>query len=240
MNEGHILVIDDEPQIRRMMRVTLIAQGFEVTDAREGTEGLERLRSAKYDLVLLDVNIPGTNGIDLCREIRDTSEVAIIMLSARTKEEDKTRAFDAGADDYVTKPFGFPELLARMRATLRRRGRPLTSACGRMRLGDVEIDFETRQVQVQDEEERLTPKEWDVLHYFATHANRTVTHRELLHGVWGSHAGGEKEYLRVFINRLRKKLESCPQSPVYLLTEPWIGYRLRLPESTRFGERCSG
>ena len=219
MSKGNILVVDDDPQIRRMMRITLIAEGFEVTDAKNGAEGLERLRGAKYDLVLLDVNMSGMSGIEVCREIRYASEVGVIMLTVRSSEGDKTKAFDAGADDYVTKPFSFPELTARMRATLRRRGRTSEPECKRMRLGDAEI-----------EEERLTPKEWDVLHYLATHANRTVTHRELLRGVWGSDAGDEKEYLRVFINRLRKKLESAPENPVYLITEPWMGYRLRLPQ----------
>ena len=229
MNKGSVLVVDNDPQICRMMRITLVAEGFEVSDARNGIEGLERFRSSRFDLVLLDVNMPGMSGVEVCREIRYGSEVAIIMLSVHAAEGDKTKAFDAGADDYVTKPFSFPELLARMRATLRRRGRPSQPECKRMRLGDIEIDFEARQVQAQDEEERLTPKEWDLLHYLATHPNRTVSHRELLRGVWGSDAGDEKEYLRVFINRLRKKLESSPQNPEYLLTEPWMGYRLRLP-----------
>lgn len=212
-----------------MMRVTLVAQGFEVGDARGGIEGLEHLRCARYDLALLDINMPDMSGVEVCREIRGASDIGIIMLTVRATEKDKTEAFDAGADDFVTKPFSFPELLARMRATLRRRGRPLESECARLRLGDTEIDFEARQVQVKDESERLTPKEWDVLHYLAAHPNRTVTHRELLRGVWGSDAGDEKEYLRVFINRLRKKIESTPAHPEYLLTEPWIGYRLRLP-----------
>jgi two-component system, OmpR family, KDP operon response regulator KdpE len=229
VSNGSILIIDDDPQIRRMMRTTLIAEGFEVTDARNGASGLECLRAGKYDLALLDVNMPGASGIDVCREIRDSFDVAVIMLTVRSSERDKTAALDAGADDYVTKPFSFPELLARMRATLRRKGGPSESGCGRMRLGDIEVDFEARQVQAQGGEERLTPKEWDVLRYLAIHRNRTVTHRELLRGVWGSDFGDEKEYLRVFINRLRKKLESSPQNPEYLLTEPWTGYRLRLP-----------
>jgi two-component system, OmpR family, KDP operon response regulator KdpE len=230
VNKGSILVIDDDPQIRRMMRINLIAQGFEVSDARNGTEGLDRLHTERFDLVLLDVNMPGPSGIEVCREIRRTSEVAVIMLTVRAGERDKTEAFDAGADDYVTKPFGFPELLARIRATLRRRSGVLESEGGRMRLGeDIEVDFDARQVQVREAEERLTPKEWDVLRYFATHPNRTISHRELLRGVWGPTAGDEKEYLRVFINRLRKKLETSPENPKYLLTEPWMGYRLRLP-----------
>ncbi len=230
MSKGSVLVIDNDPQVRRMMRVTLVAQGFEVGDARGGIEGLEQLRSGRrYDLVLLDINMADMSGIEVCREIRGASDIAIIMLTVRASEKDKTEALDAGADDFVTKPFGFPELLARMRSTLRRRGRPLESECTRLRLGDTEIDFEARQLQVKDESERLTPKEWDVLHYLAAHPNRAVTHRELLRGVWGSDAGDEKEYLRVFINRLRKKIETTPARPEFLLTEPWIGYRLRLP-----------
>jgi two-component system KDP operon response regulator KdpE len=138
VSKGNILVVDDDPQIRRMMRITLIAEGFEVTDAKNGAEGLERLRGAKYDLVLLDVNMSGMSGIEVCREIRYASEVGVIMLTVRSSEGDKTKAFDAGADDYVTKPFSFPELTARMRATLRRRGRTSEPECKRMRLGDAE------------------------------------------------------------------------------------------------------
>jgi two-component system KDP operon response regulator KdpE len=230
MGKGCILVIDNDPQIRRMMRTTLVAQGFEIGDARNGEDGLERLRSERYDLVLLDINMPGMSGIEVCREIRNGCDIGIIMLSVRTGERDKTEAFDAGADDYVTKPFGFPELLARMRATLRRRGRPLESPCNRLQLGDIAIDFEGREVQAHSQQEKLTPKEWDVLQYLASHPNRTVTHRELLRDVWGSDAGDEKEYLRVFINRLRKKIETTPNNPQYILTEPWLGYRLRLPQ----------
>ena len=229
MSKGSVLVIDNDPQLRRMMRVTLVAQGFEVSDARGGIEGLDSLRRARYDIVLLDVNMPDMNGIEVCRELRAGSDVAVIMLTVRASERDKTEALDAGADDFVTKPFSFPELLARMRATLRRRGRPSESECAQLRLGDTHIDFEARQVQIKNEPERLTSKEWDVLQYLASHPNRTVTHRELLRGVWGADAGDEKEYLRVFINRLRKKIEISPANPEYLLTEPWMGYRLRLP-----------
>lgn len=229
MSNGIVLVIDKDPQIRRIMRMTLIAKGFEVDDARGGMEGLERLREARHDLVLLDLNMPDLCGLKVCRAIRTASNIAIIILTVRSSDSDKTDAFAAGADDFVTKPFSFPELLARMRATLKRR-RPLRDTnCNRLRLGNTEIDFEAREVHVNDHPERLTPKEWDVLHYLATHPNRTVTHRELLRDVWGSDAGDEKEYLRVFMNRLRKKLESSPAKPEYLLTEPWIGYRLRMP-----------
>jgi two-component system, OmpR family, KDP operon response regulator KdpE len=230
MSKGAILVVDNDPQIRRMMRATLVSQGFEIADARSGDEGLERLRTERFDLVVLDVNMPGMSGVEVCRQIRGTCDIGIIMLTVRSTERDKTEAFDAGADDYVTKPFSFPELLARIRAALRRRGRPLESPCSRLRLGDIEIDFQVREVQANNEPERLTPKEWDVLQYLASHPNRTVTHRELLRDVWGSDAGDEKEYLRVFINRLRKKIETTPNNPQFILTEPWLGYRLRLPQ----------
>jgi two-component system, OmpR family, KDP operon response regulator KdpE len=227
--EGSVLVVDNDPQIRRMMRITLVARGFKVDDACGGAQGLERLGVARYDLALVDINMPDMSGLEVCREIRAESDVAVIMLTVRNTEKDKTEAFDAGADDFVTKPFSFPELVARMRAILKRR-RPLREPkCPRLRLGEAEIDFEARQVYVNAQPERLTPKEWGVLHCLATHPNRTVTHRELLRDVWGSFAGDEKEYLRVFMNRLRKKLERSPENPEFLLTEPWIGYRLRLP-----------
>jgi two-component system KDP operon response regulator KdpE len=227
---GRILVVDDDPQLRRLMRTTLVAQGFEVNEARSSHETLERARAGKYDLVILDVNMPGVDGIETCREVRASSDVPIIMLTVRTSEKDKTEAFEAGADDYVTKPFSMPELLARVRASLRRRAVPLEFQRRRLRLGDIEIDFEAREIKGRKQQERLTPKEFDLLSYLASHANRVVTHRELLQEVWGSETGGEKEYLRVFINRLRKKIERAPDDPKYLLTEHWLGYRLRLPE----------
>jgi two-component system KDP operon response regulator KdpE len=230
MVKGRILFVDDDPQIRRMMRTILVAQGFDFTDARSGGEALEKLHSAKFDVVILDINMAGISGIETCRVIRSEADVPIIMLTVRKTEKDKTAAFEAGADDYVTKPFSTPELLARIRATLRRRARSSAPELTHLQLGDIEIDFAARQVKSGAEEGRLTPKEFDLLSYLAAHANKIVTHRELLHEVWGSDSGDEKEYLRVFINRLRKKIEPHPDDPKYLLTEPWIGYRLRLPE----------
>jgi two-component system KDP operon response regulator KdpE len=230
MSQGRILVVDDDPQIRRMMRTILIAQGFEVTDARSGGEALEQLRSSKYDVILLDINMAGITGTETCRAVRAGSDVPIIMLTVRKAEKDKTEAFEAGADDYVTKPFSTPELLARIRARLRRKAQSLASQVTHLRLGGIEIDFETRQVNGGKDQERLTPKEFELLSYLATHVNKIVSHRELLQEVWGSDAGDQKEYLRVFINRLRNKIELNPNDPQYLLTEPWIGYRLRLPE----------
>jgi len=232
VDHAHILVVDDDPQIRRVMRMTLVAQGYEVSDARTGEEALEKLRKEKCDLVLLDVNLPGMNGLETCRWIRASSDIAIIMLTVRNTEKDKVEALDAGADDYVTKPFGAPELLARIRASLRRV--PLSSEAGPqvITLEDVEINLVTRRVKVRDEEVRLTPKEFDLLHYFVTHPNVPIPHRKLLQTVWGPDYGDEVEYLRVFINQLRKKIEKNPSRPKYLLTEPWVGYRFYLPDKT--------
>lgn len=231
MSAGRILVVDDEPQIRRVMRTTLAAHGYEVEDARSGEEALEKLRADVYDLILLDINMPGRGGVETCRTIRQErrgSELAIIMLTVRSAESDKVEALDAGADDYVTKPFSTPELLARVRATLRRMP-PSGLELQRMNLEGVEIDFESRHVKRQGREVRLTPKEFDLLHYFITHPNKAISHRELLQAVWGPDYGDELEYLRVFINQLRKKVEPQPSKPRYLLTEPWVGYRFQLP-----------
>jgi two-component system, OmpR family, KDP operon response regulator KdpE len=230
MSNGHILVVDDEPQIRRVTRMTLVAQGYEVSDARCGDAALELLRSEKYDLVLLDVNMPGISGMQICREIRAGSELPIIMLTVRNSERDKIEALDAGADGYVAKPFSISELMARIRAVLRRTGFPLGATASHLHLGDVEIDFDARKIITGTEQLRLTLKEFDLLWYLAAHANKTVTHRELLRAVWGPDYGDEQEYLRVFINRLRKKIEPSPSDPKYLMTEPWVGYRLELPK----------
>lgn len=228
MSEGRTLIVDDEPQIRRVMRTTLIAEGYEVTEARSGEEAIEKLRTSRFDLVILDMNMPGMGGIEACRAIRSGSEAAIIMLTVRNAEKDKVEALDAGADDYVTKPFSTPELLARIRAALRRMPSTLDSIPSRIRLEHGEIDFESRHVSIRGEEIRLTPKEFDLLRYLVAHANKAVTHRELLQAVWGPDYGDEVEYLRVFINQLRKKIEMEPGKPRYLLTEPWIGYRFQL------------
>ena len=231
MSMGHILVVDDEPQIRRVMRTTLIAQGYEVSDARTGDDALDLVRSEKYDLMLLDCNMPGRSGVDTCREIRLGSDLPIIMVTVRGSERDKVMALDAGADGYLTKPFSASELSARIRAILRRTNFPAGMAERVIRLGNVEIDFDARRIASGGKQIRLTAKEFDLLLYLAAHANRTIKHRELLQEVWGPDYGGEQEYLRVFVNRLRKKIEASPSSPKYLLTEPWVGYRLELPEA---------
>lgn len=228
MSAGRILIVDDDPQIRRVMRVTLTGQGYEVDDAKDGESALERLRAQRFDLVLLDMNMPGMDGLEACRSIRSQSEVAIIMLTVRDAEADKIEALDAGADDYITKPFSPPELLARIRAALRRS--PSTQGpTGRLTLGAVEVDFDAREVTTRDRKLRLTPKEFDLLRYLAAHANKTVSHRELLQAVWGPDYGDQVDYLRVFVNQLRKKIEAAPSQPVFLLTEPWVGYRLTVP-----------
>jgi two-component system KDP operon response regulator KdpE len=230
VSEGRILVVDDDPQIRRTMRATLTSRGYEVGDARTGEEALEKLRSEKYDLILLDMNMPGMGGLETCRQIRSASEVPIIVLTIRSTEKDKVEALDAGADDYVTKPFSMPELLARIRASLRRN--PLASHTGPqgLTLGDVEIDFGSRKAQVQGRTVRLTPKEFELLSYLSVRPNQTVTHRELLQAIWGPDYGDEVEYLRVIVNRLRKKIEHDPAKPRFLLTEAWVGYRFHLPQ----------
>ena len=226
MSAGRILVVDDEPQIRRVMRTTLTSSGYEVGDVRTGEEALNRVRAEKYDLILLDMNLPGLGGIATCRELRSRSDIAIIVLTVRNSEKDKVEALDAGADDYITKPFGTQELLARIRAALRRL--PVTSESGpqSVRLGEVEIDFPARRVLSTSGEIRLTPKEFDLLRYLTIHANKAIAHRELLQAVWGPDYGEQVEYLRVFMNQLRKKIEPEPAKPRYLLTEPWVGYRL--------------
>jgi two-component system KDP operon response regulator KdpE len=231
MSAGRILVVDDDPQIRRVMRVALTSHGYEVDDATDGEVALERVRERPVDLVLLDMNMPGMGGLETCRAIRAGSEVAIIMLTVRDSEADKVAALDAGADDYVTKPFNMAELLARVRAALRRTPSVQNAATNRIRLGDVEIDFDARQVHAGSRHVRLTPKELEVLRYLAAHANKTVTHREVLQAVWGPDYGDEVDYLRVVMNQLRKKIEPQPAKPTFLITEPWVGYRLSMPTS---------
>ena len=225
-SRSRILVVDDEPQIRRTLRATLVPEGYLVTDAATGESALKAMKECP-DVVLLDLNMPGAGGLATCRAIRDNSEAAIIVLTVRNSERDKVAALDAGADDYVTKPFSTPELLARIRAALRRMP---DKTLARLELGGLTIDFATRRVVTADREWRLTPKEHDVLQFLVANANEVVPHRRLLHAVWGPEYGDEVEYLRVFVNQLRKKIEPNPAEPKYLVTEPWTGYRFRLPQ----------
>ena len=224
MSVARILVVDDEPQIRRIMRTTLTGAGYEVDDAKTGEEALLKVREFRPDLVLLDINMAGMGGLEACRAIRADANVAIIMLTVRNSEADKVEALDAGADDFVTKPFSTPELLARMRASLRRL--PVSSSSPmRLRIGELVIDFGTRSVSHRNARAHLTPKELDLLRYLTQHANEAVPHRELLQAVWGPDYGDQVDYLRVFIKNLRKKIEENPESPEYITTEPWVGYR---------------
>lgn len=230
MSPASILVIDDEPQIRRVLRTTLSTHGYEIAEAKTGEEALEWLRKQPPDLVLLDMNMPGMGGVEACREIRRASDAPIIMLTVRNAERDKVAALDAGADDYVVKPFGIEELLARIRAALRRYapGDALPPFVSK----DLSIDFEARQIKVRDRDVHLTPKEYEVLRHLVANQGKPLTHRRLLQTVWGPDYGEETESLRVVINQLRKKLEADPARPRYILTEPWVGYRFQPPRAS--------
>lgn len=224
MSAGRILIVDDEPRIRRILRATLAGAGYEVDDAKTGEEALVKVREFRPSLVLLDINMPGMGGLAACREIRADTDIAIIMLTVRNAEADKVQALDAGADDFVTKPFSTPELLARIRATLRRL--PASQPpVARIRVGALLIDFQSRTVSNGAASAHLTPKELDLLRYLTGRANEVVPHRELLQAVWGPDYGDQTEYLRVFVRNLRKKIELEPERPEYIATEPWVGYR---------------
>lgn len=225
MSAGRILVVDDEPQIRRIMRTTLTGAGYEVDDAKTGEEAIEKLRDYHPDLILLDMNMPGMGGLAACREIRAGTGAAIIVLTVRNTERDKVEALDAGADDFINKPFSTPELLARIRAALRRVPASAQSSAARLRAGDLLIDFTSRTVSKAGRTSHLTPKELDLLRYLTTHPNQAVAHRELLQAVWGPDYGDQVDYLRVFIRNLRKKVEQDPDNPEFITTEPWVGYR---------------
>jgi two-component system KDP operon response regulator KdpE len=220
----HILVVDDEPQITRVLRTTLNAQGYEIRVANDGETALEMLKDFGPDLVITDLAMPNMNGIELCRNLRRVSQVPILVLSVRGEERSKVEALDSGADDYITKPFSTGELLARVRAALRR-SPPVSEAKTKVEEGDFSIDLEARLVTVAGREIRLTPKEFEVLFYMAQHPRKVLTHRAILNAVWGSNSMEQNEYLRVFVGQLRKKLETDASSPKYILTEPWVGYR---------------
>jgi two-component system, OmpR family, KDP operon response regulator KdpE len=222
-DQRRILVVDDEPQITRVLRTTLSSQGYDIRVANDGETALEIMRDWTPDLVITDLAMPHMDGLQLCRRIRGISQRPIIVLSVKGEERTKVQALDAGADDYVTKPVGMPELLARVRANLRRAPADLGNKL--IEAGDLRIDVAARHITIAGREVRLTPKEFDVLVYLARQPGRVVTHRMLLGAVWGGQSTEQTEYLRVFINRLRKKLEPDSDSPRYILTEPWVGYR---------------
>jgi two-component system KDP operon response regulator KdpE len=226
-----VLIVDDEPQIRRVMKTALASNGYEAFEARTGEEALESLRANNPDLILLDMNMPGMGGMAACREIRAVCEVPIIILSVRDSEQDKISALDAGADDYITKPFSVNELLARIRANLRRLGGPAGASEESIVISDdFSVNIAARQVTIHGKIVRLTPKEFDLLRYLLANANKPIPHRKLLQTIWGPDYGDEVEYLRVFVSQLRKKIEPDHAHPRYIVTEPWIGYRFVLPQ----------
>ena len=219
-----ILLVDDEPNILGTLAPLLRGRGYEVHTAMNGRAALETIDREKPDLIVLDLGLPDIDGVEVCRQIRDSLNVPIVVLSARGAEGDKVRALDVGADDYVTKPFGAEELLARIRAALRRSDAPPPPSEPIVR-GGLTIDRERFRVLRDGEEVRLTPKEFELLTFLAQHPGRVLTHRAILKAIWGPNAVDQPEHLRVLIGALRKKIEANPSRPVYILTEPWVGYR---------------
>ena len=228
MNEkSRILVVDDEPQLTRVLRTGLKSRGYDVRAAADGLAGFETFNDWQPDLVITDLAMPNMDGLELCRRLRAVSQVPIIILSAKGEEKIKVEALDIGADDFVTKPFGIDELLARVRASLRRANAPAINETAQtvLELGDFHVDLESRNVSVRAREVRLTPKEFDLLIYFINHSGKVLTHHTLLAAVWGGDYVEQDQYLRVFVGNLRKKLDKDASGKSYILTEPWVGYR---------------
>jgi two-component system KDP operon response regulator KdpE len=230
MNNATILVVDDEPQIRRVLRATLSSNGYDVVEAKDGQEAIERVIRERPDLILLDVNMPGMSGLEACSKIRLSFEGPIIMVTVRNSEHDKVVALDSGADDYVVKPFAIGELLARIRAALRRSAseEPLP----KIETPELSVDLEKRMINVRGERVHLSPKEFDVLRLLVIQQGKPLTHKRVLQVVWGPDHAEQTENLRVVINQLRKKIEKDPAHPCYILTEPWLGYRFQFPSIT--------
>ena len=228
----NILVVDDEPQITRVLKTTLASHGYSVRTAGDGDEAVQLMKDWPPDLLITDLRMPNMDGIALCRHVRAKSELPIIVLSVRGEERSKVEALDAGADDYVTKPFSVNELLARVRAALRRSASVQKTPSEPIAIGDFRIDPEAHTVQVRKREIKLTPKEFDLLVYLARHPGKVVTHRALLAAVWGANSTEQPEYLRVFVGHLRKKLEPEEKTPRYIVTEPWVGYRFNPGDET--------
>jgi two-component system KDP operon response regulator KdpE len=227
---GSILVTDDDPDLRQILRKALDALGFDVAESSNGGQTLKEIANRRFDAVLLDVKMPGLGGVETCREIRKKApHIQILMLSVRNREADKIEALDAGADDYITKPFSVGELVARLRSAVRRSATTWIDMVAPITIGDVELDRERRMVRKCGSPLRLTPKEFDLLHYLMVHAGQPVAHAKLLGAIWGPEYGQQLEYLRTFMSQLRKKLEDDPTAPQYLLTEPHFGYRFRDP-----------
>jgi len=220
----HILVVDDEPQITRVLRTSLSAQGYDIRVANSGEMALEIMKDWSPNLIITDLTMPSIDGVALCRQVRAASQVPIVVLSVRDQERQKVEALDAGADDYVTKPFGMNELLARVRANLRRV--PAEQEPNAViEIGDFHIDTGAHRVMVRGREVRLTPKEFEMLVYLARRPGKVINHRALLGAIWGGQSTEQVEYIRVFVGQLRKKLEPDAASPRYIVTEPWVGYR---------------
>ena len=226
-NPARILVVDDEPQLTRVLRTGLKSRGYDVRAAADGLAGFEVFNDWHPDLVITDLAMPNVDGLELCRRLRAVSTVPIIVLSAKGEEKTKVEALDLGADDFVTKPFGIDELLARVRASLRRAKAPAANEATQTTLdsGDFHVDLETREITVRSKSIHLTPKEFDLLVYFIKHSGKVLTHRTVLAALWGGNYVEQNEYLRVFVGNLRKKIEPDAATPRYILTEPWIGYR---------------
>ena len=224
-----ILVVDDEPALRRALRTSLSASGFDVQEAASGEQAIDLFSRNRADLVLLDINMPGIGGVEACRRLRSLGvEAGIVMITVRDSEDDQVRALEAGADDYIIKPYRFRELLARLRAVLRRI-KPHPQSASR-RVGDRELHLENRSLKKAGADIHLSPTEFDLMALFFEHQGAPLTHAKLLRSIWGPEYGGELEYLRSYVRMLRKKIEDDPARPVYLLTEPWVGYRFNLSQ----------
>jgi two-component system, OmpR family, KDP operon response regulator KdpE len=227
---SNVLVVDDEPSLRKTLRTSLSASGFTVEEARNGEEALGAVEQRLFDLVLLDINMPGGGGIDACRKIRRIApQIGIVMVTVRDSENDKVNALEAGADDYVTKPFRLRELIARLKAVLRRTHLQESLEPEVLKAGFLEIDLKRRLLWRNGEQVHLSPKEFELLAYFMQNQGVPLTHTRLLRSLWGPEYGNELEYLRSYVKALRKKIEEDPASPQYILTEPWVGYRFRNP-----------
>ena len=223
--KAKILVVDDEPQITRVLKTTLSSQGYSTRTAADGKEALQTMKEWAPDLIITDLRMPNMDGLSLCRHVREESQVPIIVLSVKGEERAKVEALDAGADDYVTKPFNINELLARVRAGLRRTAAAKQPESPVIAIGDFQIDADKRAVLVKGRDVHLTPKEFDLMVYLARNPGKVITHRALLSAVWGTNSTEQPEYLRVFVGHLRKKLEVVDNASRYIVTEPWVGYR---------------
>jgi two-component system, OmpR family, KDP operon response regulator KdpE len=229
MNKKHILVVDDDPSILRLLSTNLKARGYEVTTAVDGEESLEMVQKNFVDLIILDIMMPKLDGVEVCRRIREWSGIPIIIVSARGDEKDKVKCLELGADDYLTKPFGIAELMARVNTAFRHRGDPTVApALSNFACDGLEINFAKRRVTVDGREVTLTPTEYSLLQYLAVNSDKVLTHNMILQSVWGSEYSSEKEYLRVFVGRLRQKLEPDPKIPKYIQTIPGVGYHMAL------------